>query len=407
MSADLSGRTDPDQQDPDQLGEPDVVVVGGGPAGLAAAAELGRAGARVVVLDAGDRAGSSWAAHYDSLRLNTVAWTSHLPGVRFGRRAGPYPGRDQVVDYLARYVDVHGLDVRWSSRVERIERGDGGWVVRVGACTLRAPSVVVATGSCARPRLPSWAGGEGFAGRVLHSSRYRNAAGFVGRRVLVVGAGNSGGEIAADLAAGGAASVHLSVRSAPQIVPRRVLGVPTVLVAIGTRRLPARVGDTAVALLRGAVLGDLARFGLTASDEPLSERYARSGVVPLSHPGFFAAVRGERISVVPAVEAMAADGVRLADGRVLDVDDVVVATGFENGLAELLGGLDVLDSRGRPRGRGGAPVPGAPGLFTVGFTDPLSGNLREIRLEARRIGRAWRSGRQARAGHSVGDSRSA
>ena len=376
---------------PEERADVDAVVVGGGPAGLAAAAELGRAGAVTVVLDAGATAGSSWAAHYDSLRLNTVAWTSHLPGARFGRDVGPYPTRDQVVEYLAGYADRHRLDVRRSTRVERLERVDGAWAVQAGPVRFRAATVVVATGSCGRPKLPDWPGQEEFAGRVIHSSRYRNADEFTGRRVLVVGGGNSGGEIAADLAAGGAAEVRLSVRSAPQVVPRRVLGVPTVLVAIGTRRLPAAVGDAAVAVLRRVVLGDVERHGLTASAEPLSVRYARGGVVPLSHPGFFAHLRRGEIDVVPAVERLSAAGAHLADGRVLEVDVVVAATGFETGLADLLGTLDVLDARARPRGRGGVPIPGAPGLFAIGFTDPLSGNLREIRLEARRIGRAWRS----------------
>jgi cation diffusion facilitator CzcD-associated flavoprotein CzcO len=176
----------------------DAVVVGGGPAGLAAAAELGRTGARVVVLDAGDRPGASWAAHYDTLRLNTVSWTSHLPGLRFPRADGAYPGRDRVVAYLERYVTHHRLDVRWSTRVESVLRDGDTWRVHAPELTVSARPVVIATGSCARPRVPSWPGREEFAGRVLHSSEYRSPKEFTGRR--------AGLAVGPDRTAGGAAS---------------------------------------------------------------------------------------------------------------------------------------------------------------------------------------------------------
>jgi cation diffusion facilitator CzcD-associated flavoprotein CzcO len=376
-----------------------AVVVGGGPAGLAAAAQLRLCRIDTVVLDAGPVAGASWAGHYDSLRLNTVAWTSHLPGLRFSRGDGPYPTRDQVVDYLARYVRHHRLEVRWATRVQTIEqltratadiseRARNGWLVHTDRGTVEATTLVLATGSCARPRLPDWPGRTKYTGPVLHSSRYRNPEPFRDLKVLVVGAGNSGGEIAADLAAGGASSVHLSVRTPPQIVPRRVWGIPTVLAAIGTRRLPAVAGDTVVRRLRRAVLADLPDHGLRPPIEDLSSQYARGGVVPLSHPGFFAEVRRGRVGIVAAVERLSGAGVHLSDGSLLDPDVVIAATGYTTGLEALVGGLGILDSAGRPLPRSGRTLPEAPGLHAIGFTDPLSGNLREIRLDARRIARA-------------------
>lgn len=375
------------------------MVVGGGPAGLAAAAQLRLCRVDTLVLDAGAQPGSSWAGHYDALRLNTVAWTSHLPGLRFPRADGPYPTRDQVVSYLARYVQHHRLEVRWATRAQGIERltrvpaGIGerprdGWLVHTDRGTVEAPTLVLATGSCARPRLPDWPGRTEYTGPMLHSSRYRNAEAFRGLKVLVVGAGNSGGEIAADLAAGGAASVQLSVRTPPQVVPRRVRGIPTVLAAIGARRLPPVVGDALVRRLRRALLADLPDHGLPEPAEDLSSQYARGGVVPLSHPGFFAELRQGRIGIVAAVERLSAAGVHLSDGSVLDPDVVIAATGYTPGLEPLVGGLGVLDPAGRPLPRSGRTLPEAPGLHAIGFTDPLSGNLREIRIDARRIARA-------------------
>jgi cation diffusion facilitator CzcD-associated flavoprotein CzcO len=323
----------------------EVVVIGGRPAGLAAAAALGREGADVVVIDAGSSVGASWAGHYDSLRLNTVAWTSHLPGRRFARSVGWYPGRDDVVAYLVDYAEREGLDIRLGVRAERVvpvatgepavgssdvtsdvtadpsgDRadgsgneaiGDGGqprWTVVTDHGVVRARTVVLATGSCRLPHEPGWPGRAAFRGRVLHSCTYRSPHESGHRRVLVVGAGNSGGEIAADLASAGSARVWLSVRTAPQTIPRRVLGLPTVLLAIGTRYLPAAIGDGTVQLLRRVVLGDLTVHGLPPVGERLSRQYARDGVVPLSHPGFFAALRRGAITVVPAVTDLTEDG---------------------------------------------------------------------------------------------------
>jgi putative flavoprotein involved in K+ transport len=373
----------------------DVVVVGAGPAGLAVAARLIRAGVEPVVLDAGPAAGHSWAAHYDRLRLNTVAWTSHLPGRRFPRRYGMYPTRDQVVAYLQGYVAGHLIQVSWKTVVGRIDPAPatasgptaGRWIVRTSRGDVTARVVVVATGSCARPRIPEWPGLEDFPGDVLHSSGYREPSRWRGREVLVVGAGNSAGEIAADLIDGGASRVRVAVRTPPQLIPRRLLGIPTVYLAILTRRLPAVVGDTAVAVLRRLTIGDLSRYGVPTTRESLSRQYAERGVVPLSHPAFVPLVRAGRIDVVPAVERFSAEGVHLAGGQVVTADAVIAATGFDNGLAELVGHLGVLDDRGRPRATGGAALPGADGVFVTGFTDPLSGNLREIRLDARRIAR--------------------
>lgn len=148
------------------------------------------------------------------------------------------------------------------------------------------------------------------------------------------------------------------------------------------------MGDTAVAVLRRLTIGDLSRYGVATTRQPLSRQYAERGVVPLSHLAFVPLVRTGRIEVVPAVDRFSVGGVHLAGGRVVSADAVIAATGFDSGLSELVGHLGVLDDRGRPRAAGGAPLPGADGVFVTGFTDPLSGNLREIRLDSRRIARA-------------------
>src|SRR5512132_3292189 len=122
-----------------------IAVIGAGPAGLASAAMLQRAGERVVVLERGE-VGAAWTTRYDRLHLHTVRWLSCLPGYRMPRAFGKWPARDRVIDYLQRYAERHALDVRTGVEVERIDRGSTGWIVTTVADQLEAERVAIATG---------------------------------------------------------------------------------------------------------------------------------------------------------------------------------------------------------------------------------------------------------------------
>jgi putative flavoprotein involved in K+ transport len=385
-------------------GRHDAIVVGAGPAGLAAAAELERRGLTALVLERGDGAGAAWAQHYDRLRLNTVRWTAGLPRRRLPRRTGRWPSRDAVRAYLDDYRVRESLAVRSGVTVASIAPGpEGGWVAETSKGSIAAAVMVVATGSCNVPRTPDWPGRSGFPGEVSHAAGYRNATNYRGRDVLVAGAGNSGAEIALDLAEGGAARVRLAVRTPPQIVPRTVLGVPTILVGIATRRLPPAFGDRIMRALRRRAVGDLSSYGLPLPAVAISAGYATGGVVPISVPGFAGAVRRGAIEVVGPVRRF--DGARVAVGEAwVTPDAVIAATGYRTDLDALLGaGSPALDDAGRPVVGGGRPIPGAPGLYLVGFANPLTGNLREIRIEARRLGRVAAARRRAAAAPVAGD----
>ena len=367
-----------------------VYVIGGGPGGLAAAAELRRRGMQPVVLERGEQVGTSWRAGYDRLHLHTVRGLSGLPGFGIPRAAGRWAARDAVIDYLERYRAHHDLEVRGGTEVGRItaaeaERSGGArWVIHTTAGErLPAWSIVVATGHAHTPLVPDWPGREAYSGQLRHAREYRNPAPFAGLDVLVVGVGNSGAEIATDLAEGGAGRVWIAVRTPPQIVRRDVAGWPAHATGILVSRLPSALVDPVARLQRRLTIPDLAPYGIPLPPDGLMSRVRQAGEVPLQDVGFIAAVRSGRVTPVAAVTGFEGDKVQLADGSAIAAQAVIAATGYRRGLEEMVGDLGVLDERGLPRVHGGRPA--APGLFFVGYTVSLRGMLRDIAADARRV----------------------
>ncbi|MDQ6650441.1 MAG: NAD(P)/FAD-dependent oxidoreductase [Actinomycetota bacterium] len=366
----------------------DVVVIGAGPAGLAAAARLTGAGIATVVLER-SAVGASWRARHDRLRLNSLRWLSRLPGLAMPRSAGRWVPRDDLVRYLERYADRAGITVRTGVSAERVDHDDGGcWVVRTSAGDVRARQVVVATGNEKQPVLPAWPGQQTFAGRLLHARDYGRAESYDGEDVLVVGPGISGTEVAGDLAARGTGRVWLSVRTPPTLVARELGHVPLQPIAVGGRYLPAAVQDRILRLVSRATVGDLRSLGLPDPDEGGYSHFRRTGVGPSIDLGFAAQLRAGRVQLVAPISRIEGSEVVLADGRRLSPATVIAATGYRPDLGPLVGHLGVLDARGRPCAVGGRAA--APGLRFMGFSPQLTGDLREFRLQSRSLLRAVR-----------------
>lgn len=372
----------------DRTDDRPVYVIGGGPGGLATAAALRARGVRTVVLEKSDRVGASWRGHYDRLHLHTTRRWSALPGLKMPRKFGRWVGRDDVVRYLEKYTEHHELEVVTGVEVTRIDPapdGSGDWqLTATGGRVLRGRAIVVATGFNHTPRIPQWPGRDTFTGELLHAAEYRNPAPYAGKDVLVVGIGNTGAEIAADLAEGGASAVRIAVRTAPHIVRRATAGWPAQATGILVRRLPVRLVDRAGAVMARIAVPDLAAQGLPRPDTGLYSR-VRQGAIPVQDVGLIDAVKTGRVTPVATVASFDKDTVVLADGTRLTPDAVVAATGYDRALEPLLGHLDVLDGRGRPVAHGGRSPKGAPGLHFTGFTNPISGMLRELALDAEKI----------------------
>jgi putative flavoprotein involved in K+ transport len=361
-----------------------VVVIGAGPAGLAAAAMLQRGGMEVVVLERAE-VGAVWRTRYDRLHLHTVRWLSCLPGWRMPRSFGKWPARDRVVEYLQGYAERHRLDVRSRVYVSSIARAEDGWSVSTPVGAYPAERVVVATGYSNVPFVPDWPGV--FAGEIVHSADYRNPAPYRGRRVLVVGAGNSGAEIAVDVADGGAAQVLLAVRTAPSIVRRDVLGFPSQVLGIATGHLPVSVVDWVGRTLRRISIPDLTPYGLPAPARPYTD-FLRRRVIPILDVGVVDAVRDGRVQVVAALDRFDDGAAVLADGSRLQVDAVIAATGYRTALEPMVGHLGVLDDRGVPLVHAAQEHPRAPGLHFVGYRVTLGGTFRLVGIEAKQLARS-------------------
>jgi putative flavoprotein involved in K+ transport len=366
----------------------EVVVIGAGPAGLATAGALRHHGIGATVLER-DAIGASWRRHYDRLHLHTVRWLSHLPGYKLPRRYGNWVSRDNVVEYLEDYVDVHNIDVRTGVEVERLERNGDGWVVRTNEGDFTAPRVVIATGYNRHQHLPDWPGMDTYTGELIHSGSYRNADAYVGKSVLVVGTGNSGAEICVDLIESGAKHVQLSVRTPPTVLLRDRAGMPGQAFGVIFRHMPVSVMDRLWPVFQKTSVGDLTKYGLPLPPPGAFSKFLRDDVTPILDVGLVPLLKQGKVEIVAAVDGFDRDDVLLTDGTRIRPDAVIAGTGFKRGLEPLVGDLDLIEPvKGRPIVHGAETHPNAPGLHFIGYTNPVSGMFREIAIDARRIAKA-------------------
>ncbi|WP_316250265.1 flavin-containing monooxygenase [Micromonospora aurantiaca (nom. illeg.)] len=343
-----------------------VIIVGGGQSGLAAARAAVAVGLRPVVLEAGAEPVGSWPDYYDSLTLFSPARYSSLPGMPFaGADPDRYPTRDEVVAYLRRYAGSIDADIRTGVRVTEVQpHPGGGYLVRTATGDeFAAPGVVAASGSFNNPYLPTLPGQDDYDGEVGHVAHYRRPEPYAGKRVVVVGAGNSAVQVAHELASH--ARVTLTTRAPIQFVPQRIRGrdLHHWLRVTGADRLPRSVLTRLVrhaAVLDTGVYRDAIATGLLARREMFT--------------------------------AFSPDGVVWADGSREQVDAVIFATGYRPHL-DYLAPLGTLE-RGMPRQAGGISAT-HPGLVYVGleFQRSFSSNtLRGVGRDATHVVTALAAG---------------
>ncbi|MER6097946.1 ArsO family NAD(P)H-dependent flavin-containing monooxygenase [Streptomyces sp. NPDC001728] len=340
----------------------DVVVIGGGQAGLAAGYHLRRlSGLDFAVLDAQPTPGGAWQHTWDSLHLFSPTAYSSLPGRLMPPRQGKaYPDACHVVEYLTDYEQRYELPVHRPVRVHAVRRDGDHLRVETDAGTWRARAVVSATGTWSRPFLPSVPGRGVFQGRQLHTVEYRTPGEFAGTRIVVVGGGNSGAQVAADLAYG------------------------TDLTWVTQR--PARfLADD----IDGRALFDHATARRRALDEGRADA---GGVASLGDIVAVPPVREARdaglLKAQPMFTRLTRTGVEWADGTRADADAIIWCTGFRPALAHLAP-LGLRGSRGRIPTQG-TEVVGEPRLHLLGYGDwtgPASATLVGVGRPAREAAR--------------------
>jgi putative flavoprotein involved in K+ transport len=338
-----------------------TVIIGAGQAGLATGYHLARLGVPFVILDGQERVGDSWRTRWDSLRLFTPAWIDGLPGLSFPAPRWSFPTKDEMADYLESYAARFELPVRTGIAIDRLAREGERFVLYHGDRRNEADRVIVATGANRVPRVPAAASALDPWILQMHSAEYRNPSQLREGRVLVVGVGNSGAEIAHELS--GSHPVWLAGTPSGQIPA-----------PLGTRRY--RVGFRVFRF-----------FGhrIVTRRTPIGRKMLRKlerEAAPLVHVRL-RDLRAANVERVPRVTGVRDGLPRLEDGRVLEVENVIWCTGFRQDFPWI--DLPIFDPEGRPVHERGV-VPSEPGLSFVGLvgqyslsSDVLPGAFRDAR----------------------------
>ena len=313
----------------------EIAVIGAGQAGLAMGYFLAREGRHFTILEAADSIGSAWRSRWDSLVLFTPRRYDSLPGLPFPGDPDWYPGREEVIDYLGSYASTFELPVQLNSAVRSVAAVDDGFVLDLGARTLRANQVVVATGPFQVPSVPPFAADLASNVIQMHNTGYRRPSDVPKGTVVVVGGGNTGFQIAKELSA--THSVHLAIGSRQTPLPQRVLGRDLFWWLTKTRLIEKTVESRIGRRVRG-------RDTLIGSSTRDVKRHG--------------------IEVEPRLVGVSGGAVTFEDESELDVDAVIWATGYRSEYGWI--DLPVFDQNGGVLHRRG--VTDVAGLYFLGLT---------------------------------------
>ncbi|KAF3339637.1 putative indole-3-pyruvate monooxygenase YUCCA4 [Carex littledalei] len=349
------------------------IIVGAGPSGLAVAACLSSLGIPSTLLERNTCIVSLWQqCTYDRLKLHLPKRFCELPLMGFPKDFPKYPSKDQFISYMEQYTNKFDIKPRFSTEVVQVHYDESikGWRVCLkNGEEMASKWLIVATGENADPMLPEINGLDRFEGHVIHTCGYRSGMEFEGKKVLVIGCGNSGMEVSLDLCRYNARP-SMVVRNAVHILPREIFGFSTFGVAMALlKRMSVKLVDIFLLTMTHFILGDTDRWGLRRPKIGPIELKNLTGKTPVLDAGTLAQIKSGRIKVVGGVKEITKNGAKFIDGSEERFDSVILATGYKSNVPSWLkdgGGLFAKD--GMPK----TPFPngwkGEHGLYSVGFT---------------------------------------
>jgi putative flavoprotein involved in K+ transport len=326
----------------------DCIVIGGGQAGLASAYYLKKSGLKYIILEASDQARGSWPKYYESLTLFSPANYSSLPGLQFPGDPNHYPTKDEVISYFNEYTKYHKLNVRTGEKVTRVSKnGKDFAIVTEKGSVFNSKAIIAATGAYSYPNIPVIDGSEGFKGKIIHSSEYKNAEEFNNQRVIVVGGRNSAIQIAYELAK--VSIVSIATRKPISYIPQRILG----------KDIHFWLKVTGIDTL------------------PYGRRFSMN--TPVMDTGIYKiAILNKRPDSKPMFANYTEEGVMWSDGGEEKVDSVIYATGYQPNVSYLTSLKDAINHSGNPLQTKGISTT-VDGLYYVGLSGQRSLSSATIR----------------------------
>ncbi|WP_271767011.1 flavin-containing monooxygenase [Aquimarina algiphila] len=357
-----------------KIQELENLVIGAGPAGLAVAGRLRKNNIPFEIIEQSNKIAWSWHNHYDRLLLHTVKELSHLPYLKFPEEYPRYIPKSLLAEYYEKYAEHFKIEPQYNTKVETIQKKGDHWIVDTNTdISFMAKNVIVATGVNRVPYAPKWKGQDDFKGKIIHSRVYKNGKPFLGQKVIIVGMGNTGAELALDLSEAHI-DVTLSVRSPLLIVPRDINGRPVQTTAKKLEKLPFGLGRWIGKQVRNIVIGDLSKYGISISKKDPIDHLKKTGKTPVIDLGTVKRIKEGKIKVVGDIDHFNKNGVQLKNGIDIEADVVLLATGYRAKIEDFIEDTDeLLDVEGVPKSP--IAVGAHQGLFFVGFDNYKLGGI--------------------------------